>query len=408
MVISLIQPVIELVARDWITEVPTNLDVEEDLKKLLQDSHQLSNADDREAIDASLKECRTLLATIASPSARKRLQEQVDSDTAALEKLSKKVGPSRATQLAALQEAEKKLLTQGSERRDKQVSGAQKALARAETRREFFEKVREQLILVEKAVGTHEEQWTSMHEAKAQALEYHEKTMLARLQARIVAAEAPDAAMPPGSASDAEKSKKDDSLAITATQEAVTAKLKAERTAAEAAAQHAELLKKYETLQAQARQAEALQKQALALQQAELVFPGADLDMLPGDVTPKTGEKTFYKICGHLYQLLERWNLGGTIAFSMAELNCHALAKEETQSLMKKLLGADLWAGWFGAPDFTMADDSVLPRQLLTFLYAALKRLKGHYDAAEEVKTAAAKAYELLAEASAKKRKTAQ
>ena len=148
MVISLIQPVIELVARDWITEVPTNLDVEEDLKKLLQDSHQLSNADDREAIDASLKECRTLLATIASPTARKRLQEQVDSDTAALEKLSKKVGPSRATQLAALQEAQKKLLTQGSERRDKQVSGTQKALARAEARREFFGKIREQLDLV--------------------------------------------------------------------------------------------------------------------------------------------------------------------------------------------------------------------------------------------------------------------
>ena len=151
-----------------------------------------------------------------------------------------------------------------------------------------------------------------------------------------------------------------------------------------------------------------MRKQALALQQAELVFTQADPAMIPEDVAPKTGEKAFWKICGHLFQLLEKWHMGGNSAVSLAELNLHSLAKGDTQALMKKLLGAELWAGWFGAADFLMADDSVLPRQLLTYLHVALRQLKEHYDAGEDAKTAAGKAYVLLAEASAKKRKVAQ
>ena len=75
---------------------------------------------------------------------------------------------------------------------------------------------------------------------------------------------------------------------------------------------------------------------------------------------------------------------------------------------MKKLLGAELWTGWFGAADFMMAEESVLPRQVLTFLHLALQKLKEHYNAVEEARTAAGKAYMLLATDSAKKRKVAQ
>ena len=203
-----------------------------------------------------------------------------------------------------------------------------------------------------------------------------------------------------------EVDQKDVKTAATAAQEAAAATQKAEETAAEVAAQHAELQRKYDALQAQAAQAETLHKQAIGLQQAEVIFGRADSEMIPADVAPKAGQKTFYKICGHLFQLLERWQFGGGIAISLAELNHHSLAKGDTQNLMRKLLGTQLWEGWFGKPDFVMAEESVLPRQLLTFLHLALKRLKTHYEAVEEAMAAAAKAYELLAEASAKKRKT--
>ena len=54
-----------------------------------------------------------------------------------------------------------------------------------------------------------------------------------------------------------------------------------------------------------------------------------------------------------------------------------------------------------------MAEDIVLPRQTLTFLHLALRQLKSRYDAGEEAKAAGTKAYADMAEASAKKSKTA-
>ena len=403
LIAKLIQPVLTSVAGDWITEVPIGLDPEEGLKAVLQSSSNLTAADGREALEASLAESQKMLLTATAPSLKKVLQSQIDADTAALEKSAKKATPSLATQLAALQEAEKKLLMLASERRDKEVLGRQKAMNRSSERAQFFINVREELAKVEAAVLSHEAQWSAMHVAKSQTLDGHDKAMLARLQTRMVAAESGNSISASAQAAAAEAKK-----AATATQDAAKARKTAEDTAAEAAAQHADLLQKYQVLQQQAAKAEDLQKQALALQQAELVFVTADVDMIPAEVAPKTGAKAFWKICGHLFQLMERWHLGGNIAVSLAELNLHSLAKDDTQSLMKKLLGTELWNGWFGATDFTMAADSVLPRQLMTYLHVALRQLKEHYEAGEGEKTAAGKAYALLAEASAKKRKVAQ
>ena len=400
---KLIQPVLDSVAGDWITEVPVGLDPEEGLKAVLQSSSNLTAADGKEALEASLAESQKMLLTATAPSLRKVLQSQIDADTAALEKSAKKATPSLATQLAALQEAEKKLLMLASERRDKEVLGRQKAMNRSSERAQFFINVREELAIVEKAVLSHEAQWSAMHTAKSQTLDGHDKAMLARLQTRMVAAESGNS-----SSASAQTAAAEAKTAAAVTQDAAKARKAAEDTAAEAAAQHADLLQKYQVLQQQAAKAEELQKQALALQQAELVFVTADVDMIPAEVAPKTGAKAFWKICGHLFQLMERWHLGGNIAVSLAELNLHSLAKDDTQSLMKKLLGTKLWNGWFGATDFTMAADSVLPRQLMTYLHVALRQLKEHYEAGEGEKTAAGKAYALLAEASAKKRKVAQ
>ena len=113
---DLLKPVIELVAADWIAEVPVGLDPEEGLKTVLQASSNLTVADGREALEACLAESRQLLQTTTAPAIRKYLQTQIEADSAALEKSGKRATPSLATQLAALQEAEKKLLMQSSER----------------------------------------------------------------------------------------------------------------------------------------------------------------------------------------------------------------------------------------------------------------------------------------------------
>ena len=400
---TLIRPVLDLVEADWVAEVPTGLDPEVGLKNLLQSSTHLSTADGKEALEASLAESRKLLDTAASPALRKCLQAQIDSDAAALERLAKKASPSLATQLAALQEAEKTLLRQSGERKDKEAAGRQKAITRGDTRREFFQEVRHQLAIIESAVEAHEEQWSSVHAAKSQVLEGYEKAMLARLQTRIVAAESPD---DPGRATARETEAEAQKTACAAADDAEAAKAKAEAAAADASAKHTELLRQIETLQAEAKKAEALQKQALTTQQAELVFATAGFSMIPKDVAPKTGEKTFWKICGHLYQLLERWHYGGTISVTLAELSAHSLAKDTTQSLMLKLLGPQLWQGWFGQSDFRMVNDSVLPRQTLMFLYYALQQLKDHYEGVEDTRTAAAQSYASMVEASTKKRRT--
>ena len=134
------------------------------------------------------------------------------------------------------------------------------------------------------------------------------------------------------------------------------------------------------------------------------MFAAADADMIPKEVAPKNGEKAFWKVCGHLFQLLERLHNGGTITVTLAELSHHSLARDTTHSLMKKLLGPQLWQGWFVEPDFTMADDCVLPRQTLMFLLLAPKQLKDHYEAVEDARKAAAQSYALMVEANANKR----
>ena len=420
---ELIKPVIDLVAADWVAVVPKDLDPEEDLKALLQTSNHLSAVDEREALETCLEESRLLLESTVAPNLKKRIQEQFDADTIALGKIAKKTTSSLATQLAALEEAEKTLLKQASERKDKETVGRQKALARTTARREFFTDVRRQLEIVEAAVATHEEQSSSVHEAKSQVLDYHGVAMLAKLHTRIAAAENPlDPALspqaPPDAAADGSKDVEMEELkrslsaseqtAKDAAEAVAKAKATAESAAAEANAKQAELLKQIEDLRVTATQNESLQKQALATQQVERTFAEAEFAMIPKDVAPKTGEKVFYKICGHLYQLLERWHFGGTFPVTLEELASHSLAKDTMQGLMKKLLGAQLWKGWFGEENFTIVDvTSVLPRQTLMFLFYSLQQLKEHYSAVEDTKAAAAKSFAALLEAGTKRRRIA-
>ena len=424
LILELIQPVIDLVAADWIAEVPVGLNADEALKTLLQSSDHLSVADGRDALETCLAESRKLLETATSPTLKQCLQAQINSDTAALEKLAKKSTPSLATQLAALQEAEKRILTSTSERKDKEDKGRQKARERGDARREFFADVRQQLTFVENAVATHEEQWASVHEAKSQVLNFHGITMLAKLHTRIAAAENPveptgtppttssPPTPPPKAGRDVEMKTLQDSLSASeatakAAAEAVAqARATAEEAATEAANTQSGLLQRIQALQETAKQAEALQLMARASQQAELTFPEADFDMVPTEVTPKTGTKTFLKICGHLFQVLEKWHYGGTFSVTLDELSKNSLAKDATQDLLKKLLGKELWKGWFGDEDFLIVDgSSVLPRQALMFLHYALRQLKEQYEAVEETRTAAAKSFAQLLEASAKKRR---
>ena len=182
LIATILKPIIESVAADWVAEVPKNLNPEESLKALLQKSEHLTAADGKEALEACLTESRLLLTTASSPAIRKCLEEQIKEDSAALEKLTKKNSSPLATQLAALQEAEKTVLKQTSERKDKEEVGRRKAEVRKEFRRSSFQDIRAELDIVERATEAHEAQWEAIHTAKSQTLDGHEKTVLARLQ----------------------------------------------------------------------------------------------------------------------------------------------------------------------------------------------------------------------------------
>ena len=101
-----------------------------------------------------------------------------------------------------------------------------------------------------------------------------------------------------------------------------------------------------------------------------------------------------------------KWQYGGAIAITIAELSAHSLAKDATQALLRKLLGPQLWEGWFGTVDIVLEHTSVLPRQLMAYLQYALSQLQHNYDALEDNKAAAAKSYALMVEDSSKKRRT--
>ena len=175
------------------------------------------------------------------------------------------------------------------------------------------------------------------------------------------------------------------------------AKAQAEAVTKAAAAEQEQLLQKIE----------GLKQQALTTQQVETTYDQADFSMLPKDNAPKGDDKNFWKTCGHLFQLMEKWHFSGTFPVTITELESHCLVKDATQALLRKLLGPQLWQGWFGAPEFVLGDGCVLPRQLMMYLYYELQQLKEHYLAIEETKAAADNAYAMLLEASNKKRKVA-
>jgi hypothetical protein len=82
----------------------------------------------------------------------------------------------------------------------------------------------------------------------------------------------------------------------------------------------------------------------------------------------------------------------------------------DTDSLVVEILGKTLLAGWYPHTKnpFPEEPDSVLPRQLMTYLIAALAKLKSRYQAGEfrgeETKKAAAESYAALSADSKKRR----
>ena len=78
------------------------------------------------------------------------------------------------------------------------------------------------------------------------------------------------------------------------------------------------------------------------------VFEQADPKDLP-DYTPTADEygSPHINICGHLYQLLLLWRQGGCQPVTFGDLRAHSTGAAEVPQLVRKLLGAGLWDGWF-------------------------------------------------------------
>ena len=90
----------------------------------------------------------------------------------------------------------------------------------------------------------------------------------------------------------------------------------------------------------------------------------------------------------------------------MADLKKHSSAGEEAITLVKHLLGSQLWDGWFSRFPEDLPDDQVLPRQALTFVSLALDKIKMSKADSEAAKKPALKAFEEYTE-NVKRRRTA-
>ena len=135
---------------------------------------------------------------------------------------------------------------------------------------------------------------------------------------------------------------------------------------------------------------------------ADDTFEGADPTLLP-DVSSEITQPQLVAR-GHLCQLLILRTQGGCQPVTFGDLQAHSKAGADTPALLRHLLGKVLWDGWFDIISEPIQDGEVVPRQALTYVSMALEKWKAKYDAVEQTKTEATKAFAMMT-AAVKKRK---
>ena len=136
----------------------------------------------------------------------------------------------------------------------------------------------------------------------------------------------------------------------------------------------------------------------------DAVCEAASVEQLP-EYSPSDDESQLELLtaCGHLHVLLQLWSQGGCQPVSFGELRTHCLAGAQTCQLVKNILGAQLWDGWFHMVGDEPADEQPVPRQALTFVSHGLNKLKAKKEE-QETKDSAANSYALMTAASKKRR----
>ena len=276
------------------------------------------------------------------------------------------------------------------------ATGADKAHARKSTRLEQVQVLEQNLQAIKDAIIYHDLTYEEHHKERSMKIEKRNHEVERLLAAQIVTT----------------KNKEKAGASETAKVEATVAN-----------DQLTDLKKELET--SRQKQLDLLEKMRL-LQGASAATSGAsasqapDASMLflsaddtndaadPSLIPDATAEITQPQLaaCGHLYQLLILWSQGGCQPVTFGELKAHSKAGADTPELLQCLLGKVLWDGWFDIITLPIEDAEVVPRQALAYVSIAIEKLKAKYDAVEQTRTEAVKAFALMT-AAAKKRKTA-
>ena len=339
-------------------------------------------------------------------------------EVAKLEVQAKKHGksvPSIGRKVHALNEAKSKFEGTCMGHTDFVQGCAAKADDRARNRIALLEEAAETLSTLRIAAETEEAKLKQAHQAKADKRLQFSQEVLRLIEAKTTELE--DEETFGDAFSDGEE------CPITATE--------AQRNGFEQAASHAngklrELSQKVAELESQKQEKgeageiaaqEALAKASSALADSakilspkcvlstETVCEAAQPSQLP-DYTPGSDERAQnqLRVCGHLYNLLLLWNIGGCQPVTFGELAAHSLAGDETPALLKALLGCQLWDGWFSRCGESPPHHEPIPRQALAFVSLALDKLNEQHQDTMDMRQDAQQSYALMTAESKKRR----
>ena len=426
-----IDSITTLIAADVVVVQPEKQDAEASLASHMLAFQPCATAEARATLEARITETKSLHAAATSADMQQMLSEKLEEQQEKLGRLCKRGAPSAAQEASSLREALQALDRRQKGRLDKEQTGQDKAKERIEKRTDLMTQLYNHISVLADAIQVHENEQLAGHAAKSQTLAQQEEDVAAILRQRIAAA---DAEVLAGKQKAAAATSQSASATATppANQEADALSKAMQELEAMRASQQ-QLMQQIQLLQdrgaaipagdatggAQPPQAKQQPNgqttggQPVAMQLSELiptvlstddVFDGACTSMLPKlKVDESEVGKKQLAACGHLHHLLLLWNKGGCLPVSFEELRAHSLAGRETHTLLKLLLGEELWDGWFGLLGANPEDAEPIPRQALSFAALALDELKTLYENGEEAREAAADSFKLLK--SAKKRR---
>jgi len=318
------------------------------------------------------------------------ISQKLEATEQALTKAQRDV-PSQMSELKSVMEAKSTYELGIQTRKDQQARGVAKAKERKEARHKHIKDLRDQVILLEKAMIKLEDENDAAHEARAKANADTDSKVIGLFDKKIASLQAPS----PGPAAAGQLAPAYLLAPLQALPPVLpTPEVQAPNTLSELN----DFKVRFEEMRLKLEAATGAM-----IRQFEATYAELTPDMLPA-VEPPVGDT--FTAYATIYDFLQQWKFGGAAPFDWQSLDAAAGTSHSGIGVVQKLVG-NVWAKWY--PEAAPGPATVVPRQLALTVEHCLSQFKVAYEASDqdvEIKELATRAA-VVARESAKRLRSA-